>query len=427
MALGVSEGSLKDDLDGLGERARKAAEALGVLAQKASQTRAGAAPAAGPPAGGKPPAVPGKPTAAAPGGGGGGDGPGFAGMPGGAGAALAMVGGPAGMVMGAANQLVDAVRGMVNELLSIPDKIAPFVKAFNPTLVEQFGVAMDNLHATVGASLEPVMETFLSLVRQTNDVFGPLFERLRPMFEQVWSELGQQLLPVIRLLAEAVEAVIPIWQLLVDAFGPLRDVIPLVANLMRAWLAVLTGLLDGLLGDTSGVKDAAAELSDSMKRATRAVILFAANLAAMLGFDKVVENLKKTFSPVQQGAGKVAAPKDVGISDMASILRDAQVAAAQAQGGAAKTQEDWLGDIHAALEEALANQDAFNAGFVASVQRVFEALGFPGLVTDVRDIRAAVATVGRVKEIPQAVRGQFRNLRIPLPTDFLPDSLNPFR
>lgn len=322
------------------------------------------------------------------------------------------------VMKGAISQVVSGLRDMVAQLSAIPDRVAAWVKAFNPYVVEQYQRALDNLTATVGAALEPAMQAFLGIARAANDVIGPLFDRLRPIVEESWSVMGERLLPALRLTADAVSALIPAYQLLVTAIQPWLEIVPAVANVLRLLHAVAVGLFDGLLGGQQALKRRSDEMVEAMKNVVRGLIVFAARLAAFLGLGEVVESIRRTFAPIEGGKGKMAAPRDAGISDMASILREAQAAAFAAQGGgAAKATDDWLGDIAGMLDEGLKKQAEWEQTMLAGLRAILVDLGFDDMAANVKTIAGAIEairTAAQLTPAAAAVRAS-RGLNLPAP------------
>jgi ABC-type transporter Mla subunit MlaD len=279
--------------------------------------------------------------------------------------------------------------------------VTPFVQAFDPGLIELFNRSMSNLQATVGAAFEPLIEILNNLAQQANDVMAGVFEDLRPVIEELSRAAGERLLPVIKLVAEVAQALVPLFALIVEAGRPLAELLPALANVLRAVTAIVTGLLSGVGGVLGAMKDFNDQFVAALKQATRALIVFIAQLAKMFGLDSVVESLRKTFGPQGAQKGKVAGPTDSGVTDMSSILRDAQAAAFAAQGGGVKPVEDWLGDISGQLDRALDQQKSFEEQVARSVSRVLLALGMGDVPPTLKDILAKMTRVG--VETPKGV------------------------
>jgi hypothetical protein len=362
---------MSDQFDALGDRTAALADAMEALAAAAESARAAAAAAAAP--GAEPTGTVGV----------------TAGGEGGGGAFAALSGLSAGATAAA------------GALLALPDMIKGFVEAFNPYLVEQFNVAMSNISATIGSALEPAMMVFLDVARQANDIIAPLFEQLRPVIEGVASEFASRLMPVLKLLVEVAMALVPVFQIVNEAMRPLQALLPAMANILRLVVAGLVGLFESFGNVLSPIKDVSDRLVKAIKEATKGLIIFAAQFAQFLGLNKVVESIQKAFAPVKAGAGKVAAPKDVAITDMGAILREATAAAFTAQGTAQKGVEDWLGDISGDLKKSLENQAQFAAQVEGVINKILAAAGMPLTVENIKKIYALLVEFrGRLKDMP---------------------------
>jgi hypothetical protein len=186
-----------------------------------------------------------------------------------------------------------------------------------------------------------------------------------------------------------------------------------MANILRLVVAGLVGLFESFGNVLSPIKDVSDRLVKAIKEAVKGFIIFSAQLAQFLGLNKVVESIQKAFAPVKAGAGKVAAPKDVGITDMGAILREATAAAFTAQGTAQKGVEDWLGDISGDLKKSLENQGQFKAQLMDILNAVAKAVGMPNLMENIR----------RIKDIAEWVRGLGKG--VPTPRGILEHRLGP--
>lgn len=329
IGMGTS-GDLAADFAALGARTKEAMAALQQLAAQVKKAGGGGGGEGGGGRGGFAVAVPG----------------------GGLGSIAAALGPEAQAVQQAMSVVVDSLKQMASAILGVPDMIRPFVEAFNPTVIQQYDQAIRNLMATVGRTLEPAMQALLNFVRVLNDaVAGPL-DLLRPALSDLWSHLTDYLLPAVRLVAEVLSQWIPQMIAISESLRFFLDAHVAVVEIMRLFFAILSGLSGGF----GSLKEQSDKLTAAIKEATTSVILFAAKMARLFGLESVVDSIKRTFAPQARGGGAIGAPREAGISDMASILRDATTMAFVAQGAGFKTQEEWLGDISGKLEEMLTNQ-----------------------------------------------------------------------
>ena len=375
IGMGTS-GDLAADFAALGARTKEAMAALQQLAAQVKKAGGGGGGEGGGGRGGFAVAVPG----------------------GGLGSIAAALGPEAQAVQQAMSVVVDSLKQMASAILGVPDMIRPFVEAFNPTVIQQYDQAIRNLMATVGRTLEPAMQALLNFVRVLNDaVAGPL-DLLRPALSDLWSHLTDYLLPAVRLVAEVLSQWIPQMIAISESLRFFLDAHVAVVEIMRLFFAILSGLSGGF----GSLKEQSDKLTAAIKEATTSVILFAAKMARLFGLESVVDSIKRTFAPMARGGGAIGAPREAGISDMASILRDATTMAFVAQGAGAKTQEEWLGDIDKKLEDVLGAQSSLNQIIAGAVNGVLRELGMPDAIANVQRIADKVAAGTEL--VPAAVR-----------------------
>lgn len=114
-----------------------------------------------------------------------------------------LIGGP---VAGAISNLLTTIVGMPQQILAA---ITPFVQAFNPASIELLNLAFDNLQASLGSMLQPVIPLFIALADQLNMVFTALGPTITPAIELltgIFQTIGNI---VMQAFAGIVETAIP--------------------------------------------------------------------------------------------------------------------------------------------------------------------------------------------------------------------------
>lgn len=320
-----------------------------------------------------------------------------------------------GGMFGALGSLKTGTLAAVGAMVAIPAAVTKFVSAFNPGAIELFNMAMENINATIGHAFEPLIQIATDVARQVNDLIAPAFDALRPIIEKVARQFGERLPAVVKLFSEVFKSLMPIIDVVIDVFRPFMEIIPAIVEGIRAWQAVIRGIVSifGVeLGDfAEEVKKISDQFVEGIKGATRAVIIFAARMAKLFGLDSVIKSLQKTFGPKDPNApkGKVAAPKDFGITDASSILRESTLAAAQASaGGNVKPVEDWLGDISKQLEDVLKAQGDWKKQVTDAIIAVLGEFGIKAAKEDIEKIRSVVEAFQKTgdKLAPNTVGGQ---------------------
>ena len=140
---------------------------------------------------------------------------------------------------GAAGQAAAAVTGMARA-------VGRFVEASNPGLMLQFGMAVQDLMASLGRVFEPVIKILLDFANVLNGFITSLQPVLGPLVSTLanaWGQIAKAVLDVVGVLAEAL---LPVLQFLADfILPPIVAVFRVLADAIRAvvnWFRELIGL-----------------------------------------------------------------------------------------------------------------------------------------------------------------------------------------
>jgi hypothetical protein len=203
-----------------------------VMAKKLAAFKFGGGSADNAPAGGggKPPGLP--PEAAT----------GAAGLMGGISGILSKAG-PAGvaldLVVNGLGNLVGVLGKIKQAATGLGDAVAPFVRLANPGIVTKFMQASDDLTASIGRALVPVMEHATIMVRMVADAFFALSGPLQKAFGGALKEVDKLLNAVFR----TVEPVISVLGTLINTFSalakPINSIVGSVARLVLLHVEVL--------------------------------------------------------------------------------------------------------------------------------------------------------------------------------------------
>lgn len=271
----------------------------------------------------------------------------------GVGSAVGGVAQPGGT--GSANNLVD-VRGQISVVLSslmeLVGVVKPFVEAISPSAVKALNDAIRDVQATIGSSLISTVNILAETFRQVGGIILPVVQQLEPVFRALAEVTSNQLLAAVKLISVAFEALAPILQIVADAEKEiskfLLDMVSIIVAVVRTLRDILAGFFGGI-----DVKEVLKGFVDILRQVVKALVNFAATLAAFAGFgDTVVafsNALVKEAKDRETAAGGMkAAATNPQIIDVANILRSQQLAAFTAQGGGAvkeKSEVDFLRSI----------------------------------------------------------------------------------
>jgi hypothetical protein len=202
----------------------------------------------------------------------------------------------------AADALTEAFKGLAG-------RMAGFVQAFAPGVVDQLNVAFRNLQATVGQALAPALSVMVDVVREVTETLGPIMADLAPVFADLARTLADILTPVLRLLAPLLQALVPVIKFMSEVFG-----------------RVLQDLV-------------------------RALILTVAWLSKFIGTGEVLRDMLASLRWLPGRRDVTAAPQNAGVRSIEEMNRTMQAAAFAAQGaGRERGTNEFLADIIRQLE-----------------------------------------------------------------------------
>jgi len=132
------------------------------------------------------------------------------------------------------------VNTAIGAFQSITGAAAAFVQQSDPAEMIRFRMAIQDLMASVGVILAPIIEAGA----QVADIFNRVFTELQPTLLPILQQFGQVMVQVGAVVAQAVRPVLaalaPILQLVVDLFARL---VPVVQPALEAVAGALTNLL----------------------------------------------------------------------------------------------------------------------------------------------------------------------------------------
>ncbi|AWM40306.1 hypothetical protein GobsT_12250 [Gemmata obscuriglobus] len=284
---------------------------------------------------------------------------------------LEMIGGfvgKFGKVLGVAGAVVS---GVVAALTAIPMAIvgvvqasASYVGALNPSAVEQYDRAQNDLRATIGYGLQPIIAYATKSLKDWAGILLPSIQQLRPVVERISAAVSGYLIGPVRLVgklidgfAKGLEGVLPVIESLVStaaAFGEVQQAITdvLAASGLGQLLGVKNDLNRELLKFTA----------EAFRKLVTALVIATARLLQLAG---ATESLKR-FKDSLQGAvdarkapksGLTAAPSDAGTGSIEDVLKRLNERAFVATSGATTKQTDteYLEDLVKVVGQIQAN------------------------------------------------------------------------
>lgn len=279
-----------------------------------------------------------------------------------------MLGGAVGGIASGLGMALAAPIAFAEVVSGVAGKIAGFVSAINPGLIQTLNLAFRDLNAVVGIALQPVMQAIVPIIKQFTNALFPLAK----MVGKVISEVFEALQPGIDALTDTFyvmsETLQPVIQLVGDAIKFLAPVFTFLANVVKqvyiafgAMVAAIAGVIRGLFGAVNGggFKDAMQGLQDGLKLLTAALIRglgyllkFFGSIAGLNGMIAFLKNMQKP----RENAQGIAAAQNAQFSSIEQLGKSAALAsviATATPGGAAKenkTDQDFFAGMIEELE-----------------------------------------------------------------------------
>ncbi len=125
------------------------------------------------------------------------------------------------LVQAPALAIVGALKGMRDSMTALGSSVAEFVQLASPVHVQRFKIAADDLTASIGKILIPVMEFATKLTRRFADVIFTLSGPLQKLMGAFFKPLGA----IIDALVTVSSPLINLLAMLIDAFAELADTI----------------------------------------------------------------------------------------------------------------------------------------------------------------------------------------------------------
>tara|TARA_R110000868_G_scaffold408191_1_gene690700 strand:+ start:2047 stop:4818 length:2772 start_codon:yes stop_codon:yes gene_type:complete len=216
-----------------------------------------------------------------------------------AGGPIVAAAGVAFVAVGSAINSVAKSFAIASEAVS---SFAGAVQKANPALMEQVGLAMDDLQAVVGRALSPAITMLIPLIRQFADYVDYSAKKFAPAIESIIKITKELMSPLLELGATVANALMPFTKLLVLQFGGIVKIIIPIIDLLSSLFETVT-LLMGSLGDSEFLFGV---FNNSIEILSRAVSIVAGTIqliigAFVVGVAKMIEVLGTLVNTISFG------------------------------------------------------------------------------------------------------------------------------
>lgn len=280
------------------------------------------------------------------------------------------------------SMLADSVKGVTGTFSGLVSVIQPFVAALNPATIELFDQAMQDLAATVGVALQPLMDAATQLARELGSVLLPVMEQLRPIIAEVAGVLLDTLVPVVQQFAGILESLMPVIQFLAGVLKAVATGLQAVVAVISAVVQSFASAVGGLFGENGD--SWVDKLTSAMEFLAKQFVALAGVVMRFFGMDtalnRLIGNLEDASGVVEKKWMKMgpdgkfvpdesmnkkkpsnvglAAPRDVMFTGLADFGKQVAQAAFTATAGGLqeKTGNEWMAEIAADLREMKGNK-----------------------------------------------------------------------
>lgn len=213
----------------------------------------------------------------------------------------------AGVAIAAIGTAINSVTKSFAIASEAVSSFASAVQKANPALMEQVGLAMDDLQGVIGRSLTPAITLIIPLIRQFADYVDYAAKKFAPATESFVKVLKELLKPVLELGVTITNALMPSIKLSMLLFAGIVKILTPIIDLFSSLFESLL-MLTELLGDSEFLFGV---FNNSIEILSRAVSIVAGTIqlvigAFVVGVSKMIEVLGAMvdYIPFSGDAGK---------------------------------------------------------------------------------------------------------------------------
>lgn len=306
-----------------------------------------------------------------------------------AGAAMGVVGGGVGAMTQVIAGITSGLGKLMEGFTQVTNAITPFVGAFSPATVLVFQMAVDQVTATIGRALAPVLEAATVVVREFAEKLAPIVAFVQPIFASIANTIGGVLSAVIDGVAATIQGLMPLMALVADIFraiaAPVQAVIVVISALVSSFASWLGGGAEGMKSWTE-------KLVDLMQQLAAGIVLAVGAILRWFGLTTALGNLIKGLTPgegmAKKGMADFKAPTGTTIGDISAYGKSVSTGAFGAVGGPPKAPDATLSDY---MAEAVEKLKDLQSGTL-TVEKA------------IRDLETAV--IAKMKEYYDALKGK---------------------
>lgn len=241
---------------------------------------------------------------------------------------------------------------LVFSVLALVNSVEHFAKALDPGAVEAMSRAMADLWATIGTAVVPIFHILTDAIRQVAGEIFPVMQQLAPIIAQLTHAFVEILIPVVRVFAAIMTALMPVFKLF-------ADLVDLVVQLISPLLAVFEALVKSLGGIIKVIVETFQPvlqlLGTVIHEVIGAFLKLIVWIARTIGADDFVNALVEALSPKDPKQGQTATGS-AEIRTFEDLAKKFNLASINASGLGEEKKPTDLGDILNEIKEIKGNE-----------------------------------------------------------------------
>lgn len=229
-----------------------------------------------------------------------------------------------------------------------------FVELLAPGTTFGFSLAMRDLGATIGTSLEPAFRTLTDTIKEVSGTIYPLMQRLAPIIAQISNIFGNIMLTSVTLVSDVFGSLAGILGTVVTSFDTVTQIVRVAFTALGA---IITTVVDGfttainIIGDFSGLFGL---LNSELSQFAKTLAYTGASIAMAFSFLGGAAFLDRLISSLSPGTGAVAVPWGPSIMRTGQIANEIAQSAFASGGGPQQTTNDLIREIISIMREVRA-------------------------------------------------------------------------
>ena len=203
--------------------------------------------------------------------------------------------------LGAAGAAVGAIGAVVGALAGFVATMQVFVQALAPNVIQQFGIAIRDLMATIGYSAVPMFLILTDAIRQVSGIILPVMQELRPVLEDLTKVFSGILIAQVR-LAGVLFFISPLILFFASGLQMAPAPLSLLMDVLTVTVRTFEELITAVFGGKAGVDDvrqATAFFTKIIQQVATGLVILAGSILKFVGLTDTLGTVIKQFQKLR--------------------------------------------------------------------------------------------------------------------------------